>query len=162
MLSRTNILVISDTHGCTARLRWVFQKERADAIFFLGDGLSDLRQAADSVPPGCPIYQVRGNCDFGMPDPAEGLAPFAGVLFFYTHGHLLGVKEGDDRLREYAADRGADVALFGHTHRPRLVKSKTSPTLFNPGSLLDTRSYGVISVMNGRCSFGWKKVPRTE
>ena len=63
---------------------------------FLGDGLYDLDTALElrKTPLPCPVYRVRGNCDVGYPDPAEGLAPFAGVLFFYTHGHHYGVKMG--------------------------------------------------------------------
>lgn len=86
--------------------------------------------------PDYPIYRVRGNCDIGSDDPAEGLAPFGGVLFFYTHGHLFGVKSGYERIAEYAADRGADVVLFGHTHYKALRHGTPfSPALFNPGSL---------------------------
>ena len=61
-----------------------------------------------------PIYRVAGNCDVGYQEPTEGMAPFAGVLFFYTHGHHYGVKMGSERLAESAGERGADVALFGH------------------------------------------------
>lgn len=98
---------------------------------------------ANGAAPDYPIYRVRGNCDIGSDDPAEGLAPFGGVLFFYTHGHLFGVKSGYERIAEYAADRGADVVLFGHTHYKTLRHGTPfSPTLFNPGSLRDTHSYG--------------------
>ena len=112
------VLVVSDVHGRVTPLRWLLKNETADALFFLGDGLYDLDQAiaANGAAPDYPIYRVRGNCDIGSDDPAEGLAPFGGVLFFYTHGHLFGVKSGYERIAEYAADRGADVVLFGHTH----------------------------------------------
>ena len=129
---------------------------------FLGDGLYDLDQAiaANGAAPDYPIYRVRGNCDIGSDDPAEGLAPFGGVLFFYTHGHLFGVKSGYERIAEYAADRGADVVLFGHTHYKALRHGTPfSPALFNPGSLRDTHSYGVITITDGQCSFEWKQVP---
>ena len=78
------ILVVSDVHGRVARMRWVLKNEPADALFFLGDGLYDLEQAiaANGATPAYPIYRVCGNCDVGYPDPAEGLAPFGGVLFF--------------------------------------------------------------------------------
>lgn len=90
----------------------------------------------------------------------RGLAPFGGVLFFYTHGHLFGVKSGYERIAEYAADRGADVVLFGHTHYKTLRHGTPfSPALFNPGSLRDTHSYGVITITDGQCSFEWKQVP---
>ena len=82
------VLVVSDVHGRVTPLRWLLKNETADALFFLGDGLYDLDQAiaANGAAPDYPIYRVRGNCDIGSDDPAEGLAPFGGVLFFYTHG----------------------------------------------------------------------------
>ena len=90
----------------------------------------------------------------------DGLAPFGGVLFFYTHGHHYGVKMGSERLAECAGERGADVALFGHTHRRELVRGVgTAATVFNPGSLRDGGSYGVITIKDGHCEFSWKRVP---
>ena len=71
-----------------------------------------------------------------------------------------GVKMGSERLAECAGERGADVALFGHTHRRELVRGVgTAATVFNPGSLRDGGSYGVITIENGKCSFTWKRVP---
>lgn len=156
------ILVVSDTHGRITRLRWLLRHEKADALFFLGDGLNDLDQAIlqNRMQPPYPIYRVRGNCDFGREEPAEALAPFAGVLFFYTHGHLYGVKSGFEPLVETAGARGADVVLFGHTHyKAARAATAMTPALFNPGSLRDTGSYGVITIADGKCAFGWKQVP---
>ena len=132
------ILVISDVHGRLRDLRWVLQNETADAMFYLGDGLYDLNAALElrREPVPYPIYRVAGNCDVNYSEPSEGLAPFGGVLFFYTHGHHYGVKMGSERLAECAGERGADVALFGHTHRRELVRGVgTAATVFNPGSL---------------------------
>lgn len=162
MPDTAKILVISDVHGRLRDLRWVLQNEPADALFFLGDGLYDLDTALElrKTPLPCPVYRVRGNCDVGYHDPAEGLAPFAGVLFFYTHGHHYGVKMGADRLAETAGARGADVALFGHTHVRELQRGTgAAAAVFNPGSLRDGRSYGVVTVTDGVCEFGWKRVP---
>ena len=123
------ILVISDVHGRLRDLRWVLQNETADAMFYLGDGLYDLNAALElrREPVPYPIYRVAGNCDVNYSEPSEGLAPFGGVLFFYTHGHHYGVG--------------------------------TAATVFNPGSLRDGGSYGVITIENGKCSFTWKRVP---
>lgn len=157
------ILVASDVHGRLRDLRWVLQNETADALFFLGDGLDDLDRAIEMRPTPLPypVYRVRGNCDIGYPDPLEGLAPFGGVLFFYTHGHLYDVKSGYERIRDYAAARGADVVLFGHTHNKALRRGLPgAPALFNPGSVMSGACYGVITITGGECSFGWKKVPR--
>ena len=105
MSDTTKILVVSDVHGRLRDLRWVLQNEQADALFFLGDGLYDLNAALQlrKTPVPYPIYRVAGNCDSGYMDPVEGLAPFGGVLFFYTHGHRYGVKMGYEQLAESAA-----------------------------------------------------------
>lgn len=156
------ILVVSDVHGRLTPLRWVLKNESADALFFLGDGLNDLEQAITlhRTPLPYPVYRVRGNCDVGCPDPVEGLAPFGGVLFFYTHGHHYSVKSGYGPLLDTAAARGADVALFGHTHNKHCTPGRAGlPALFNPGSLRDGGMYGVITIEDGACRFGWKRVP---
>ena len=156
------ILVISDVHGRLRDLRWVLAHETADAMFYLGDGLYDLNAALEMCrqPIPYPVYRVAGNCDVNYSEPSEGLAPFGGVLFFYTHGHHYGVKMGSERLAESAGERGADVALFGHTHRRELVRGVgTAATVFNPGSLRDGGSYGVITIRDGHCEFSWKRVP---
>ena len=136
------ILVISDVHGRLRDLRWVLQNETADAMFYLGDGLYDLNAALElrREPVPYPIYRVAGNCDVNYSEPSEGLAPFGGA--------------------DAASARGAEVALFGHTHRRELVRGVgTAATVFNPGSLRDGGSYGVITIENGKCSFTWKRVP---
>ena len=157
----TKVIAVSDSHGAADSLRWVLTHEKADALIYLGDGLRDLDEAMDAKPKGMRVYRVRGNCDFGYPDePVQALCAFGGVLFFYTHGHHYGVKMGSERLAESAGERGADVALFGHTHRRELVRGVgTAATVFNPGSLRDGGSYGVITIENGKCSFTWKRVP---
>ena len=83
-MSESRLLVVSDVHGRLPALRWVLKNETADAMFFLGDGLYDLDGAVNLLPRPLPypVYRARGNCDIGFPDPAEGLAPFGGVLFF--------------------------------------------------------------------------------
>ena len=121
------ILVISDVHGRLRGLRWVLQNETADAMFYLGDGLYDLNAALElrREPVPYPIYRVAGNCDVNYSEPSEGLVPFGGVLFFYTHGHHYGVKMGSERLAECAGERGAAVAAGarrrhgGHGVQPR-------------------------------------------
>ena len=161
-MSKAKILVISDVHGRLPALRWILKNETADAMFFLGDGLKDLDGAVNLLrePLPYPVYRVRGNCDGGFPDPAEGLVPIAGVLFFYTHGNQFYVKSGYDQLAEAAQARGADVALFGHTHRRGLINPNLPgvPALFNPGCLRDSGCYGVITVEDGKCSYDWKWV----
>jgi putative phosphoesterase len=171
MASVKKLVVVSDVHGRMTELRSLLRLEKdADALFFLGDGLRDLDDALSLCKPeektAYPIYRVRGNCDAGYADPAEGMAAIGGVAFFYTHGQNYGVKWDYARLTETASligGSGADVALFGHTHHRALVHDDTTdlPTLFNPGALAEC-SYGVITVENGRCAYEWKRVPKCE
>lgn len=86
------VLVVSDVHGRVTPLRWLLKNETADALFFLGDGLYDLDQAiaANGAAPDYPIYRVRGNCDIGSDDPAEGLAPLAVCCSFIPTGICSG------------------------------------------------------------------------
>ena len=160
------ILVISDVHGRLRDLRWVLQNETADAMFYLGDGLYDLNAALElrREPVPYPIYRVAGNCDVNYSEPSEGLAPFGGVLFFYTHGHHYGVKMGSERLAECAGERGADVALFGHTHIPH-AETRSKVFLFNPGSCgrcyTGPDTYGILTLDEGKVTaYEHKEVPK--
>ena len=157
----TKLLVLSDSHGARDAIKRILNKEQnnVDAVIFLGDGLRDLEQALAFFP-HLRVYSVAGNCDYGALEPLDGLAAFDQTVVFYTHGHMYGVKYDLDTLADAAAARGAEVALFGHTHRRELVRGVgTAATVFNPGSLRDGGSYGVITIENGKCSFTWKRVP---
>ena len=157
----TKLLVLSDSHGGRTAIERVLMKEskNIDALIFLGDGLRDLELTL-TLYPKLRAYSVAGNCDYGALEPTDGLAAFDGVVIFYTHGHMYGVKYDLDTLADAASARGAEVALFGHTHRRELVRGVgTAATVFNPGSLRDGGSYGVITIENGKCSFTWKRVP---
>ena len=160
------LVVMSDTHVRPGVFRRVLNHEKqVDALFFTGDGGRDL-EFLETEFPRLAVYQVHGNCDFGSLFPAEGLASFEGVLFFYTHGHNYNVKYELTELARAAAARGADVALFGHTHLPTLEQIDTV-TLFNPGSAGAPRfsapTYGVITVEKGKPPrFEHKQVPPHE
>ena len=61
-----SFLVISDVHGDRARLsRALAAARHAHAVFFLGDGLSEVSEllSRQGMPP---LYAVRGNCDVGI------------------------------------------------------------------------------------------------
>lgn len=153
------LLVVSDSHGDTRALYRTVEREKdADAVLFLGDGIRDV-EALREERPSLRLYAVRGNCDFAAFDPIDGLAAFGGVLFYYTHGHRYSVKSGTQALAEAAAARGAQAALYGHTHQPALCEAQ-GVTLFNPGALCRTGggSYGVITVENGAPAFSHRRL----
>ena len=115
----TKLLVLSDSHGARDAIKRILNKEQnnVDAVIFLGDGLRDLEQALAFFP-HLRVYSVAGNCDYGALEPLDGLAGFDQTVVFYTHGHMYGVKYDLDTLADAAAARGAEVALFGHSHIP--------------------------------------------
>lgn len=169
--SAVHFLVISDTHGQAEKIRYVLscQNTLPEALFFLGDGLRDL---ADAVPERMQTVAVRGNCDWSSAFadvPTERLVAFAGFRFLLMHGHEHGVKYGPEAAMKYAALRGADVLLFGHTHlRAEMVLPAGSKLeelvlqrplyVFNPGSLGYDNSFGTVTVHGGELLFGFGEI----
>ena len=159
------LLVVSDTHGKHARLSELLDMHAdADALIFLGDGLSDLVRA-DAYNRRMSVIALRGNCDaftfFCEDAHSEINRVFEGLKFFMLHGHTRGVKGGFDGVLAAADARGADVVLFGHTHTP-LEKYlpagiefeggalKKPLYLFNPGSLGSSGEFGLVNIKNGQ------------
>lgn len=110
------LLIVSDTHGRADRLAEVLARSRADILLYLGDGLRDLHV----VPDHFTVRAVRGNCDWMSHDdaPDRRVEDFGATRIFLTHGHRYGVKSSFEAAAEAAAKAGADVLLYGHTHRP--------------------------------------------
>lgn len=158
------LLILSDEHGDFLSLDAVLEQNRdIDALIFLGDGMRDIETLTQERP-DLRIYAVRGNCDYASYAPADGLAPFGGVLFYYTHGHMYDVKSTHQRLAAAAAARGAQVALFGHTHK-RAFCRVDDVCLFNPGALSRFEyggSYGIITIENGVPQFEHRYVDTEE
>lgn len=154
------LLVVSDVHGDLDALeRAVDAEADADAVIFLGDGLQEAENL-HYMHPELKIYSVRGNCDYASFAPADGLAAFGGVLFYYTHGNLYNVKNELDTLAHAAHMRGADAALYGHTHCTA-CEERNGVMLFNPGSLskvLGRGIYGVVMIENGTLHFEHRQV----
>ncbi|MBQ4324155.1 MAG: metallophosphoesterase [Clostridia bacterium] len=150
------ILVISDTHGDTARLTQLLKLHSdADHIIFLGDGLEDFEACHAHL--ACPLWCVRGNVDFNPAlwgdAPEWRVIELGGYRIFACHGHSLDAKGGMGNLIVAASIRGCDLALYGHTHLPdeQYIQGDELPLyLFNPGSLGRPRfgnpSYGLITI----------------
>ena len=162
----TKLLILSDSHGGSDAIARILKAEREniDALIFLGDGLRDLELALTKYP-RLRTYAVAGNCDFGALEPYDGLAAFDQVIVFYTHGHMYGVKYDLDTLADAAAARGAQVALFGHTHIP-LAETRGRVFLFNPGSCgrcyTGADTYGILTLADGKVvGHEHKEVPKS-
>ena len=78
--------------------------------------------------------------------------------------HMYGVKYDLDTLADAAAARGAQVALFGHTHIP-LAETRGRVFLFNPGSCgrcyTGADTYGILTLADGKVvGHEHKEVPK--
>jgi len=158
------LLVVSDIHGRSDRLIDLLDMHSdADALIFLGDGLRDLSRAGVANYP-MTVIAVRGNGDI-MPLPEISATPYEhtqtieGYKFFMLHGHTRDVKSRPENAVYAAAECGADVLLFGHTHEPLDKYIPAGETLkkplrvFNPGSLGESYDgwghFGLIQIKGG-------------
>jgi len=159
-MGTSTILIVADTHGdlsaLTAVLRWAGEQGIRSGAF-LGDGAADLSDATQRS--GVPLVWtvVRGNGDHDPRLPGSALMDCGGVKLFLCHGHQHGVLEGPETLASTARAMGADVALFGHTHRP--LREKISDLLvLNPGSLGRPRGQTPHSFATLACPDGGEAV----
>lgn len=150
-------LIFSDSHGRFGAMQAALDRQRRapDGVLFLGDGLADT----DRLSLGhSQLFAVRGNCDLYW-DPSvktEELLGFEGHRILITHGHHYGVKDGTGALISHAAECGADIVLFGHTHEPIYTVIPAGKALldrpmhlFNPGSIGQRGSFGTLTLRGG-------------
>ena len=154
------ILIFSDSHGNTYAVEKALAKEPdANALIFLGDGVTDLSAAAALS--GIAVHAVRGNCDYDHAYPADILVYFQNYLLFCTHGNGYEVKNSLVPLKKAAREKQADIVLFGHTHLP-CYEYDNGLYLFNPGSLSGSRTqiatYGVMSIGESKPYFAHKEI----
>lgn len=134
------ILIVSDTHGRLDNLQRVLELQgHIDYLFHLGDSEGQQQQIAEMA--GCPVEIVKGNCDFGQDLPYDKMVHVGSHSVFLTHGHRYQVFYGPETLMEAAKSRGAQVAVYGHTHVP-LIRHGQGITVLNPGSLTSPRQSG--------------------
>lgn len=152
------ILLVSDTHGRDERLEEVLKLEKPDFLCHMGD----LEGSEDHIRviTKCPLAMVSGNNDFWTDLNPEVTFVLHGFRIFMTHGHYYYAHSGNEQLKSAGRRNGADIVLFGHTHRPTLEWDKDI-IVANPGSLTFPRqekrrpSYMVLYLEKG-------KVPKFE
>ena len=161
------LLVVSDSHQHTGKLREAIERARPDGILFAGDGLRDLTACDVRVP----LWAVRGNCDAmvasiivsgqELTPRKEELIVIDGVRILLLHGDRVEVKHGLSTAIRYAALRDADVLVYGHTHKPMEYRiTPEDPSygslvqkpllLFNPGSIGYDNCFGTLTVRGGQ------------
>ena len=142
------ILVFSDSHGELRHMEKAVMDISPDYVIHLGDKINDSRVLQDHFP-HITVLSVPGNCDFSPLEPAVRTETIGGVRFFLTHGHQHGVKSGLLRFSLAAAEAGAQVALFGHTHIPLLDNTGTM-FILNPGAAGGAKpSCGLVEIDAG-------------
>ena len=132
-------------------MRRTVRKEKPDMIIHLGDHYSDAQKLSEEFPK-IPFEMVSGNCDRCLA-PSEKSLEIEGKTLFICHGHTLGVKRDLLSLKYAALEKGADIALFGHTHVP-FYDFDGRLHMMNPGSIGAARypakdGYGLIFIENG-------------
>jgi putative phosphoesterase len=101
------------------------------------------------------VIKVRGNCDYPSETVQdEELIEAGGHTIFLTHGHTYGVKWGTDDLAVIAANEGADIVVYGHTHIAEQSR-QGSVLILNPGSISQPRdgskpSFMLLSFSEGK------------
>lgn len=116
------ILVFSDSHGDSDRMKYVIDRVHPDAEYVLH--LGDFEMDAESISGEYPrktFVTVTGNCDrYFRYVPSASLTrtlDINGLRIYMCHGDRAGVKStGDAVLSVIAAEKRADIVLYGHTH----------------------------------------------
>lgn len=156
------ILVFSDSHGRSSNMiKAISLHNDARLVVHLGDGTSDAEEAKKLFP-DLPFVCVSGNLEDAL-HPFKKSVPFQVVTeenktIYLCHGHRHNVSFTEQNLIYAAAERGADLILYGHTHvkdnryiPENQETGRKSTYLFNPGSISRPRdggypSYGVIEL----------------
>ncbi len=134
------ILIVSDTHKRTHNLDAALDRVGpVDMLIHLGDveGSEDYIRAAA----GCPVHMVAGNNDFFSDLPREKEIQIGKYKAFLTHGHYYYVSVGTESIKQEGRARGAQIVMFGHTHRP-VIDYTDDVIAINPGSISYPRQEG--------------------
>lgn len=134
------VLIVSDTHRQNENFMQVVDKEEPiDLLVHCGD--IEGSEYLISQKAGCPVHMVAGNNDFFSDLPREKEFRIGKYKVWLVHGNTYGVSMGNQELKQEARDRGVDIVMYGHTHKPVADRDKDILAL-NPGSLTYPRQEG--------------------
>ncbi|WP_226482627.1 metallophosphoesterase [Natrinema amylolyticum] len=133
------IAIFSDTHssgGHELEGDALTAAREAETVVHAGDftsetALEGFRKESDR------LFAVHGNADSAAVRdrlPTARVVEAGGVRFAVTHRR----DGGETGLAMFGRSRGADVVVFGHSHRPTVVETE-DVQLLNPGSHADPR-----------------------
>ena len=133
------ILIVSDTHKKNDNYFKVLEMHKPDMVIHCGDAEGSeyaLTEAAD-----CPVQIVLGNNDLFSELPREMEFNVGSYKVWVTHGHNYYVSVGNETIKKEAVLKGADIVVYGHTHKP-VVDRDDNVIAVNPGSLSYPRQEG--------------------
>ena len=141
------IVIMSDSHGAVGTLLDIIQRHRdtTDLFIFLGDVDNDFDEVLMAYP-DIKYKRVAGNNDRYSSHTTSDLINLNGKKIFFTHGHIFHVKHGNEEIIEYCRKIGADICLYGHTHK-QFTNYDSGLYIMNPGSAF-TGAYGVIDLVD--------------
>ena len=136
------VLIISDSHGYDENFFKILEETgEPDFLIHCGDshGHEDVYRRAVN----CRFMIVAGNNDFYLGSKVRDEEEFdiGPHHVFLTHGHRYKVYYDNQKIVDAAKARGADIVMFGHTHRP-VVTLQKGILMVNPGSLTYPRQEG--------------------
>ena len=139
------IVIMSDSHKAVGTLLDIIErhKNNADLFIFLGDVDNDFDEVLMAYP-DIRYKRVVGNNDRFSTNPASDMITMNGKKIFFTHGHIFHVKRGNEEIIEYCRKIGADLCLYGHTHR-QFTDYDNGLYIMNPGAAFKGE-YGVADI----------------
>ena len=135
------ILIVSDTHKKNENYFKVLEMHHPDMVIHCGDADGSEHMIATWVNEGCDLEMILGNNDFFSDLPREITLDIGSYKVWVTHGHNYYVSMGNETIKKEAIDRGVDIVLYGHTHRP-VIDIDDDIIAVNPGSLSYPRQEG--------------------
>lgn len=139
-------VIMSDSHRNFQSIMDIITAEQdADLLIHAGDVQRDVEDIQDAYPQYRLEY-VLGNNDGFVQAPFNRVFTFGGKTIFLTHGHEYSVKRTMTRLSQKAQELGADICVFGHTHRS-IIEERDGILFINPGS--SRYSYAVLRIERG-------------
>lgn len=140
---KLEVIIVSDNHEAKTGLENVLETyPDADYYFHCGD--SNMDSDLEIMKP---FVTVKGNTDYSYNyNPSEWVHLSSGEHVWMTHGHGYEVHRGNEKLVEFATDKGRSslgpefagpathMVFYGHTHVVD-VAMKEGVLVINPGSI---------------------------
>jgi uncharacterized protein len=122
--------VIADTHGLLRPEVFEVFRE-VDHILHAGDvGSAGLLAELEVLAPVTAVYGNTDGFDLRQRLPQVAALELDGFAIVVTHGDQFGSPTPE---KVQSAFPGAEIIVFGHTHRPLLTLVDTVVTVMNPG-----------------------------